>query len=207
MKLKLFAIPCILLLAITLIVTSCAKDGPAGATGPAGVAGPQGTAGATGATGATGTANVIYSNWLDVTYDPIDVDSTAWIATIRAPRLDTSILNRGIMKVYWNAGSVDTSLIVALPFTDLLFSGIIITPYFSKDTITLASNFDASTYTDNGQKFFQYRYVLVPGGNTAGRGTNGGTNTTIAGRGTNGGTNTINWNDYKQVKAYLGLKD
>jgi hypothetical protein len=41
----------------------------------------------------------------------------------------------------------------------------------------------------NGVKYQQYRYILIPGGAEARK---------AAG---------IDWNDYKQVKAYLHLKD
>ena len=89
MKLKLFSIPCILFLAIILLIASCSKKGPAGATGPAGSSGPQGPAGADGSAGPAGpagTANVIYSDWIDtVSYQPFYTDSSAWIAEIVAP--------------------------------------------------------------------------------------------------------------------------
>src|SRR5258706_3339090 len=167
LKLKLFAIPCILLIAITLIIASCSKEGPAGATGPAGAQGPQGTSGAagtpgaTGATGATGTANVIYSDWIDtVAYQPYYTDSSAWLAQIIAPQLVDSILNQGDVKVYFNIGSDSTNdeLIVALPITDVLITGIIINPYYVTQTILLSANADVSSYnTPGGFHHFRYR--------------------------------------------------
>ncbi len=189
MKLRLCTIPSILLLSITLIISSCSKDGPAGATGPQGPAGPNG---ATGATGATGAANVIYSNWLDVTFDPIDADTTFWVAEIDAPKLVDSILRRGEIKVYWNAGndSIGNQLVIPLPNDEPFFIGAVINPYFTEKLITLASTLDASTFTINGNKNSQFRYILIPGGVNSGR-----------------GVKTIDWNDYKQVKEYLGLRD
>lgn len=188
-----FSTPFYLLLTIPLFFTSCAKtgpEGPAGATGAQGAAGPTGTAGAQGTKGDPGAANVIYSQWLDVTYS--GSDSTAWIATIAAPQLVDSILNKGTMKVYLNAGSdsVNSQFVMALPIYDAFVVGAIINPYFSNQSITLASTADLSTVTDNGNKYFQYRYVLIPGGTAAGRNPKG-----------------IDWNDYQQVKKYLGLKD
>ena len=208
MKLNLNIAFC-MLLALPLFFTSCSKTGPAGATGPAGPQGPAGaagaagTAGATGAQGAPGTANVIYSAWLDVTFQPGDtatnrttgkLDTLNYNAFIPAPQLVDSILNKGSIKVYWNAGSeTDTSgsFVVALPFNDLLLSGILTNTYFSNKTISLVSNADLSTYTQNGNKYFQFRYVLIPGGTAAGRNPKG----------------AINWNNYAEVKKYLGLKD
>ncbi|MEJ7680561.1 MAG: hypothetical protein WKG06_22450 [Segetibacter sp.] len=75
-----------------------------------------------------------------------------------------------------------------MPFTTT--SGVLINPLFSTGLISLSSNVDASTVTENGKKYLQYRYVLIPGGTAAGRKPNG-----------------INWNNYEEVKKYLGLKD
>lgn len=195
MKLRLFTIPSILLLAITFIIASCSKDGPAGATGPQGPAGANGAAGAagaTGATGATGTANVIYSDWLDVKFEPYDTDTTFWVTQIIAQNLVDSILRKGEIKVYWNRGndSVGKLDIIPLPNNDPFYVGAVINPYFSEKLIKLAADLDASTFTINGSKSNQFRYILIPGGTKAGR-----------------GVKTIDWNDYKQVQAYLGLKD
>src|SRR6266566_2913456 len=60
----------LLLVAITLLFTSCKKGDPgaAGAPGATGQTGPTGPTGVQGPKGDTGTANVIYSAWLNVTY-------------------------------------------------------------------------------------------------------------------------------------------
>lgn len=201
-----FKTPFYLLVALPLFFASCTKEGPAGPAGPQGPAGPTGAAGAAGAQGAQGepgTANVIYSAWLDVAYQPGDtatnpttgkLDTLNYRALIPAPQLVDSILNTGSIKVYWNAGSeTDTSgsFVVALPFNDLLVSGILTNVYFSNGAISLVSNADLTTYTENGNRYSQFRYVLIPGGTAAGRNAKG----------------TINWNNYAQVKKYLGLKD
>src|ERR1017187_515047 len=97
MKQKSLPISAILFLIITVIIFSCSK-GPAGPTGPAGATG------ASGATGTTGTANVIYSAWLNVTFQQ-DANDTNLYAQITAPKLTDSILNLGDIKVYFNSGS------------------------------------------------------------------------------------------------------
>lgn len=188
-----FSTPFYLLLAVPLFFASCAKEGPAGPEGPQGPAGPTGAAGVAGAQGAQGepgTANVIYSAWLDVTYQ--GTDSTGWVAEIPAPQLVDSILNSGTMKVYLNAGSdsANSQFIVPLPIYDLFVVSALVNPYFSNQSITLVSTANLSTVTDNGNRYQQYRYILIPGGTAAGRNTKG-----------------VDWNDYKQVKQYLGLKD
>ena len=192
------------LIALTLFF-SCKKGdtGPAGPQGPAGADGAPGTPGAQGPQGPkgdTGVANVIYSEWLDVTFDPIvdstdinNLDTVAWIAEIPAPTLTDEILNHGEIKVYLNAGFPSAQSVFPLPITDLFaFTGVVnLNVFFSLNTITLYSTEDASTFIPTGEteKAFQYRYILISG--------------VLAGR----GVNLVNWNDYSQVKAYLKLKD
>lgn len=179
-----------LLFAIVLFFASCTKEGPAGPAGPAGPTGPQGPTGAAGAAGAqgpAGTANVFYSNWLDLTFTP-NTDSSTWTGQIAAARLVDSIIQRGDVKVYVNIGTVATPVIAPLPLDALAF-GLILTPLYQVGRITLLSDLDASTEGLGTQKSFQYRYILIPGGTATGR---------VA---------TVDWNDYNAVKAYLGLKD
>ncbi len=185
------------LLAITLIFASCQK-GDIGPTGPAGPAGAAGAAGPQGPKGDPGAANVIYSDWLDVTFDP-NADSSAWVGEIPASKLTDSILNSGDIKVYFNAGSdsTDSQFVMTLPIYEPFLLGAIINPYYTSQLITLVSTADVSSFTDNGNNYFQYRYVLIPGGIKA-----------LHPIRINSETNTrINWDDYKQVKKFLGLKD
>ncbi|HSU50498.1 MAG TPA: hypothetical protein VLJ41_07905 [Segetibacter sp.] len=197
MKLKLFAFYSAFFLATTILLVSCSKEGPAGATGPAGPAGPAGppgtagVPGTTGAPGAAGTANVIYSAWLNVTFT--GSDSTDWEAEIPAPKLVDSILNRGEIKVYCNLGSDSTNaqFVVPLPMFDILLFGGLVTmnPYFSNQSILLLSNFNLSSQKIRNYNTLQYRYILIPGGRAA---------RVAAG---------IDWNKYEEVKKYLRLPD
>jgi hypothetical protein len=199
MRKTLQLLPFVLGMALITTIFSCSKEGPAGPAGAAGPAGPQGPSGPAGPAGQPGTANVIYSDWLDVKFTPIKdtpatgpIDTVAWTARITASRLDTSILNRGEVKVYLNAGTSTQPFVTPLPLTDFAYYYLAIgslNPYFSVGRIDLISTDDGSTETFQGAKYYQYRYILVPGG------THARTN------------NSINWNDYKQVQAYLGLKD
>lgn len=180
-----------LLLGITLLFTACSKNGDKGDTGPAGPAGPAGPSGAQGPAGPAGTANVIYSDWLDETFNIDAIDTirhdTTYFATIAAPKLDTSIVNHGDVKVYFNFGSPAQQVVYALPFN---IRGTYMAFLFAKQTIEINSNRNFSSGTDgSGAKRFQFRYVLIPGG-THGR-----------------AINNIDWNNYTAVKQYLNLRD
>lgn len=196
MTFKLFTIPCVLLVVITLFLTACEKEGPAGPTGPAGAQGPAGPTGATGAQGPAGTANVYYSDWMDLTFAPQiqDGDTSAWTTQITAPRIVDSILAKGEIRVYLNIGTAATPSVVPLPLDALAF-GIIVTPIYQVGKIVLLASEDAGSFTNtNNQKSWQYRYIIIPGGTPAG---------TQAG----GIIKKVNWNNYEEVKTYLKLKN
>ena len=194
MRLKFLTIPCILFLAITVIIAGCSKDGdtgPAGATGPAG---PAGAAGATGAAGPAGTANVIYSAWLTVPFKPDTfrtagvLDTAGFYADIAASKLDLAMLDKGEMKVYVNLGTAANPAVYPLPF----LGGLYIEPIFQLNTVTVYASGSKSPDAKAVLGQIPFRYVLIPGG-TAGRSAAGG--------------KTVDWNNYKEVQAYLGLKD
>ena len=168
-----------------LVIASCSKEGPAGPAGAQGVQGAQGTQGIQGVKGDTGVANVIYSAWLDVTYTQ-DATSMTWSATIPAPKLDANMLSKGEMRVYINFGLANAPLVAPLPDFD---GADILNVGFELQKIDLISTYDYSTGTDaaSGQKYYQYRYILIPGGKAA--------------------RSAINWNNYAEVKKYLNLKD
>lgn len=175
-----------LFFSLAILATSCKK----GDTGAQGEQGEQGETGATGSTGKTGSANVIYSGWIDASFEGYN-DSTA-IAEIDAAKLTDSILNYGDIKVYWNANTASTPYVVSLPYADNgMFLGVddlYLNFVAVSGSIYLLSNYDLSSGTDATYgDYWQYRYVLIPGGTAA--------------------RTAVDWNDYKQVQKYLGLKD
>ena len=162
----------VLVLSISLVVSACSKpsdgkDGAAGATGPA------------------GTANVIYSPWTDVTFTLNTTDSF-YYATLAAPKLVDSILQKGTVMTYVNLNTAASPAIFSLPYFD---GGVIIQSYYTAAKINMWSNYGGvSTTTSGGSKVQQYRYVIIPGGVTTGR-------------------SAIDWKNYAEVKEYLQLKD
>lgn len=182
-----------LLLSITILVSACSK-GDAGPAGEKGDKGDAGDKGAAGTAGKPGTANVIYSEWIDVTYARIDTSTTnvRFGAIIDAPKLVDSILQKGEVKVYWNLNTAAEPAIVSLPYLNNRaiipnLGNLYINPLFQVGEILLYANLPVSSGEDAGEKFGQYRYVIIPGGVSA--------------------RSAVNWNDYASVKKYLGLKD
>lgn len=179
----------ILLVSAVFLVSACGKDGDAG---PAGTAGEKGDKGDPGTPGTNG---IIYSDWLDVMYeaDTIHtsggtVDTIGFYAIIPAPKLTAQLLATADVKVYINLNDASDPVIAPLPYVEQ--SGLVIRFVASAGELTIDANVDPSTYTANGKKYLQHRYMIVPGG-TAAR---------------HAGSD-VNWSDYSAVKAYLGLKD
>lgn len=175
--------PYIIGMALLIGLASCDKEGPAGPAGAAGPAGPQGPSGPAGPAGQAGTANVIYSDWIDsTTWNPLidttSLDTVGYYALISATKLDATILNQGEVKVYVNAGTTADPFIFPLPYND---GQLFIDVSFYTGTIQLVSNGDLTG--------LPFRYILIPGGTHART------------------MKPINWNNYKEVQAYLGLKD
>lgn len=183
----------VILFATTLFLANCGKKGDPGAQGPAGQDGAAGPAGPQGPKGDPGTANVIYSDWLDVAFLPDTVhngnaiDTIGFYSDIAVSKLDIDMLSKGEMKVYINTNSANDPTIFPLPYFDV-YTNISITPTFFLQTIELYSNIDPSTVTENGTKYLQYRYILIPGGTKATR-------------------KMVDLNNYNEVKKFYGLRD
>ena len=141
--------------------------------------------GDTGPKGDTGNANVAYSAWLDVTYNAVTNQAGDTIyyfaATIPAPKITDSVLNKGDVRVYVNAGTTAAPQILALPYSD------IIVPFVRKGNIDLEALGNFSTVTSGGQKSRQYRYVIISGSVPARR--------------------DVDLNDYNKVKELLNIPD
>jgi hypothetical protein len=167
-----------------MFMISCGKDGADGAQGPAG---PKGDAG-------TGSGAVIYSAWLDVPFkaDTIHlaggrIDTIGFYAIIDVPKLTPALLSTADVKVYINSGDAGDPVIYSLPYHSA--SGINIQNVAYAQTIELYSNLDLTTYSWNGKKYQQFRYMIVPG-NAQAR-----------------SAAPVSWSNYAEVKEYLGLKD
>ena len=168
-----------ILMVMFILLDACkAEKGDVGPIGPAGANGANGATGAVGGTGATGTANVIYSDWISVTFTG---SLTSCAGTITAPKLTQEILDKGLVQTYFkNTIGLVNSLNFyqpngATPFT--------LWAYNTVGKINMnGANFNPSSPT------YLYRYILVPGGVGARR-------------------SAVDYADYEAVKKYYNLPD
>jgi hypothetical protein len=125
-------------------------NGTNGTTGPTGATGQTGNTGATGQTGTTGSANVLYSDWLDLIPNKLPSRES----TIIAPKITQNVMDNSDVRVYVKIGS----LVSALPYSDLS-SWILL----GKIVIAVAGN---STINSG----IKVRYIIIPGGTSIGSG-------------------------------------
>ncbi len=167
MKKVKFSLACMLLVSFMSGLSGC--EGPAGPAGADGV-GTQGPKGDKGDKGDTGAANVIYSDWKDASGGWVmsELDGVRkYSFTIAAPALTTEILDKGTVLVYARL-SGDNNQVRQLPYhfvggTQVLYD------------LSLLSGSVKVWYTSIEPKGVliptggQFRYVLIPGGQAAGR--------------------------------------
>ncbi len=142
---------------IAILAPSCKGDiGPAGPQGPQGPQGATGATGAPGATGATGTANVIYSNWINVTFSNT---GSFWEGILNAPGVTQLVMDRGVVNVYLRNPD---GLVFQLNYATS--GGNYIHYFLTPGVITIRSNYNAT---------YPYRYIIIPGSVSGGRFING----------------------------------
>ncbi|MEJ0106650.1 MAG: hypothetical protein WDO19_30685 [Bacteroidota bacterium] len=115
-----------------------------------------------------------------MTYYYINENTTDTIfGELSAPKITADILNKGEVKVYVSLSDPTDPVIVPLPYH-----------YGSDyiDVIFFVGGFHIETNI-LGLPGIPLRYVIIPGGTAART------------------YKSINWNNYAEVKAYLGLKD
>lgn len=142
---------------LLILISSCKGDtGPAGPAGPTGATGATGATGTTGATGATGSANVIYSNWTNVTFSNT---GPFWEGILNAPGITQTIMDRGVVNVYLKNPD---GLVFQLNY--VTSGGNYIHYFLTPGVITIRSNYNAT---------YPYRYIIIPGSISGGRFTSG----------------------------------
>lgn len=87
-----------------------------GPTGPQGEQGLQGEQGQQGPQGEEGTANVIYSEWLDIEWNGADDDDYKRMDIVE-PMITEEFMNRGTVLMYLYISGGNSALVFALPLT------------------------------------------------------------------------------------------
>lgn len=180
------------LLASSLLLTNCQPtNGEKGDPGPQGEQGIQGPKGDPGPQGAVGTANVIYSNWIDMS-NPSKWrrnNPSYWEATlVSTTSISQSIINSGVVLVYMKSSI--SPRVMLTPFTALgnyftIYSNVFV------GSISLWQQFPASNSPVNLdlQGWNSYRYVIIPGSVPGGR------------------KISIDYSNYEEVKKAFNLPD
>jgi hypothetical protein len=148
----------LMVIATVIFIDACKGEkgdiGPQGANGANGATGATGQTGATGATGATGTANVLYSDWLDLIPNVLPSQQT----TINAPKITQDILDKGDVRVYLKIPN-NNNLVTLLPYSTLSYN-----IFLGKIVIYVSGG---NSVINTGLKI---RYVIIPGGTSIGSG-------------------------------------
>lgn len=198
------------LLLVLLIVSfaSCSSedgtDGLNGTDGLDGTNGLDGTDGADGAQGNNGTANVIYSDWIDVDYllDGALESNLQGLGTFTESELNR---DTDVVLVY---GQRDTESaadgVYALPY--ILASQDEYYSFMLADASSITTSLRATVNTlDGGTNLFnffqQYRYVIIPGGQSESGGDAPG--------GFDSKNSTLDYSkmSYEEVAAHFGIQD
>ncbi len=134
--------------------TGVGTPGATGAKGDKGDTGAKGDKGDTGTTGATGTANVLYSDWLDLIPNVLPSFQT----TIVAHKITQNILDTGDVRVYLKIPN-DNNLVTLLPYSTLSYN-----IFLGKIVFSVSG---AGSVINRGLKI---RYIIIPGGISIGSG-------------------------------------
>jgi hypothetical protein len=167
-----------LFLVVALFAMSCSKDGAVGPAGPAGANGINGI------NGTNGNANVIGTNTVSVPSSSWTSSggNTVWTTTLTASAITQTIVDRGMVSVFFQSGSGW----IALPYSNPQ------NHYFTVYGFALGS-VQISITTESG-------YVLTSPGSNVFRIVVISPSNKIA-------NPNIDWKDYNQVKEALHLRD
>ncbi|MBL7739036.1 MAG: hypothetical protein JNK14_07445 [Chitinophagaceae bacterium] len=167
------------LIAITILVVSCTKEGPEGPVGATGPQGPPGTPGAPGATGPAGPAgpsgsSVIYSDWFNFTAANWADTTITNLSTVRRAIRTTATITQAV---------VDRGVVMAYFATALPATGAFPLPFITNTTPALNISFlvapgkviyYAGVVQSGGGGVtvptgYGFRYIIIPGTISGGR--------------------------------------
>lgn len=147
---------------------SIACEGPTGSDGPQGPQGEQGSEGPQGPQGEPGTANVIYSDWMNINWNFSD-GTTFKQMYIEEPRaVEEDFLTNGTLLMYLKIEAPEGIITAPLPFTN----GTDYLTYLAADVpgedvegiVVRLEATDGATPVQSNWNDYQFRYVMIPGG-------------------------------------------
>lgn len=154
------------LTAIVIISLTACSDGDPGPTGPQGPQGEQGTQGPGGEKGDPGTANVIYSEWLDIEWNSAN-DPNYKTMSIPEPMITSEFLEKGGVALFFlRLVSGDLTLVVPVPYQQAsVYLTSVAQIKAGESTLGLmAMTHDGSSFSEDLFEGLEVRYVLIPGG-------------------------------------------
>lgn len=180
---------CLLFITILFLAVSCTKEGPEGPAGAQGPQGATGSAGPVGPAGPQGTNNVTYSPWVTstaanwVANDPGQTGSGDGLGMYKraAAGVTQAILDNGVILCYMKGTAANNSglgpnVVVQLPYTyiDANFEDHydFTVPGVGNIFFLYKSGTPDAALGPDDLGLFSYRYILIPGGISAGRGIN-----------------------------------
>lgn len=142
------------------------NTGPEGVTGPRGAAGPKGEKGDKGDRGPTGTANVIYSDWMDVEWE-YEGDRLTNVMIFHDKHITRSMIDKGVIIMYLGIENIyGIRYVYTLPWESGNERFTFGASQGGSDDGVLALDVESIDGTtpigDPGG--YQVRYVLIPGG-------------------------------------------
>ena len=157
----------LVIIAFTFILAGISCEGPEGPTGPEGPQGPQGEQGPQGPEGPEGTANVIYSDWMNISWNFNDNPTSKAMYIEESRVIEDDFIANGSLLIFLKLETPDGVAMTALPFisgTDNLYFVIGDVPSEGVEGILIQlSSTDGSTVQDDWSGY-QIRYVIIPGG-------------------------------------------
>jgi hypothetical protein len=169
------------IVSVTVLTSSCQKEGPQGPAGPQGTTGPVGQQGAT---GPAGTTNVIYSswqlsgssNWIFNSFTLSGSQDAVYMYNRPASGITSTVISQGMVICFMrNTGGpigLQTSYVAQLPYTYI--SGNTVDHYDftippAGGQIYFLYKNTISPLTTSALGFIEYRYVIIPGSIPGGR--------------------------------------
>lgn len=197
MKIKYRGIPLSLSVVLLLGTLSCEGDrgpagptGPEGPSGPAGPEGPQGQPGEDGSQGPAGTANVIYSEWMDIDWNVLD-GNTVKRMDIDIPQITEEFLEDGGVTLFFVKQS---DAVFPVPMSRDNYTLYFLVSGAGHELRFIANRFTGLSGNINVSWIQEVRYVLIPGGVPVGN--------------LEGGSQAeLDYRDYEVVAEHYGISE